>query len=158
VTLSKPSEAEAAPERSRYALVIDLDRCIGCWACAIACKMKNNLAEGEWWLRVDTVTSDQRDLPDNRSADQRTLYRPVIERCSYSAQQATRGRLPDCVKACPVEAMRFGEQDRAGSRVATDVRSPDATHAGNPPGSVFVVTYLPARTQARQRRSGYLPS
>jgi hypothetical protein len=52
--------------------------------------------------------------------------------------------------------MRFGERDRADSRVAGDVGSPDAIHVGNPPGSAFAVTYLPARTQARQRRSGYL--
>jgi Fe-S-cluster-containing dehydrogenase component len=111
--------------------------------------MKNNLPEGQWWLRVDTLGEDP---------DQRTYYHPVIERCSYSDGQAERGALPDCVKACPVNAMRFGERDRADSRVATDLQSPDATHAGNPPGSAFAVTYLPPRTQKRQRRSGYLKS
>jgi Fe-S-cluster-containing dehydrogenase component len=135
---------------SPHVVVIDLDRCIGCWACGIACKMKNNLSEGQWWLRVDTTAEG--------GPGQRKHYVPVIERCSYTSGQAERGMLPDCVKACPVDAMRFGERDRTDSRVANDLRAPDATHVGNPPGSAFAVTYLPARAQKRQRRSGHLQS
>jgi Fe-S-cluster-containing dehydrogenase component len=120
--------------------------------------MKNDLPEGQWWLRVDTIGGGGLDVAGGSFPDPRKYYLPVIERCSYSPVQAQRGVLPDCVKACPVNAMRFGERDRADSPVASDLRSPDATHAGNPPGSAFAVTYLPARTQARQRRSGYLQS
>jgi Fe-S-cluster-containing dehydrogenase component len=120
--------------------------------------MKNDLAEGQWWLRVDTIEAGRLDVACGTFPDQRKYYRPVIERCSYSSGQAERGVQPDCVKACPVDAMRFGKRDGADSRVTSDVRSPDATHAGNPPGSAFAVTYLPARTQARQRRSGYVQS
>ncbi len=159
---------------SPYAVVIDLDRCIGCWACAIACKMKNDLPEGEWWLRVETVDGEQTATPSDTTPAtasetipgtasdttpaQRAYYRPVIERCSYSSAQAQRGVLPDCVKACPVGAMRFGDPNQADSRVASDLRSPDATHTGNPPGSAFAVTYVPVRTLRRQRRSGFPPS
>jgi Fe-S-cluster-containing dehydrogenase component len=154
--VSEHSNAGAAEEGTSHTLVIDLDRCTGCWACGIACKMKNDLPEGEWWLRVDTIGGDRLDVASGTFPDQRKYYRPVIERCSYSSAQAERGVLPECVKACPVDAMRFGERHGADSRVASDVRSPDAIHTGNPPGSAFAVTYLPARTQARQRRSGYV--
>jgi Fe-S-cluster-containing dehydrogenase component len=139
-------------------VVIDLDRCIGCWACAIACKMKNDLPEGRWWLRVDTIETGRLDASNGAFPDQGKYYRPIIERCSYSSGQAERDVQPECVKACPVDAMRFGRRDGADSRVASDVRAPDAAHAGNPPGSAFAVTYLPARTQARQRRSRYVQS
>lgn len=37
---------------SHYALVIDLDRCIGCHACEIACKNENNVALGSCWNKV----------------------------------------------------------------------------------------------------------
>lgn len=40
---------------SRYCLIVDLDRCIGCHACEIACKNENGIALGEYWNRVVQV-------------------------------------------------------------------------------------------------------
>lgn len=37
---------------TRYAIVVDLDRCIGCHGCEIACKVENNIALGECWNKV----------------------------------------------------------------------------------------------------------
>jgi len=37
---------------SHYALVIDLDRCIGCHSCEIACKNENGVALGSYWNKV----------------------------------------------------------------------------------------------------------
>lgn len=37
---------------TRYAFVIDLDRCIGCQTCEVACKYENNVALGEYWNKV----------------------------------------------------------------------------------------------------------
>lgn len=36
-------------------LVIDLDRCIGCHACEVACKVENNVPMGVYYNRVMTV-------------------------------------------------------------------------------------------------------
>ena len=37
---------------SRYALVVDLDRCIGCHGCEVACKNENGVELGSYWNRV----------------------------------------------------------------------------------------------------------
>lgn len=37
---------------SRYAIAVDLDCCIGCEGCMIACKTENNVALGERWNTV----------------------------------------------------------------------------------------------------------
>lgn len=37
---------------SRYAIVVDLDRCIGCHGCEVACKVENDIALGEYWNKV----------------------------------------------------------------------------------------------------------
>lgn len=31
-------------------MVIDLDRCIGCFACEVACKQENNVALGVYYI------------------------------------------------------------------------------------------------------------
>ncbi|NIR98936.1 MAG: 4Fe-4S ferredoxin, partial [Gammaproteobacteria bacterium] len=36
-------------------MTYNLDRCIGCWACAVACKSENSVGEGLWWQQVDTI-------------------------------------------------------------------------------------------------------
>ncbi len=49
---------QAANPKARWGMVIDQDRCIGCWTCAIACKSNNNEPLGIWWNRILTVAED----------------------------------------------------------------------------------------------------
>jgi len=37
---------------TRWGMVIDLQRCIGCWACTVACKQEHFLPPGIFWNRV----------------------------------------------------------------------------------------------------------
>ena len=40
---------------SHYAIVVDLDRCIGCHGCEIACKNENEVELGSFWNKVVQV-------------------------------------------------------------------------------------------------------
>ncbi len=34
---------------SRYGIIVNVDRCAGCFACAVACKEENQVAPGIFW-------------------------------------------------------------------------------------------------------------
>jgi Fe-S-cluster-containing dehydrogenase component len=88
----------------RYGMVIDLDRCTGCQACAVACKVENNVpfsppeeAErslGIAWMQILPTTEGE--FPDVR-----TRFMPVL--CMHCDK-------PPCVSVCPTGATYKSER------------------------------------------------
>jgi len=79
----------------RYGLVIDLDRCIGCQTCRIACKVENNLEIGSG-MRVDTIGGKYPDTPAGKYPNLSMYWLPVP--CMHCDE-------PSCLDACPEEAI-----------------------------------------------------
>lgn len=98
--LATPSGEAATGSGVKYAMVIDLDRCFGCRACMIGCKVENNTPEGVFWMYVFRLEEGQ--YPNVRVS---YLPRPCMH-CDNAP----------CVKPCPVGA----RYKRADGLVATD--------------------------------------
>ena len=81
---------------TRWAMTYNLDRCVGCWACAVACKSENSVGEGLWWQQVDTVGGDQRDTAAGTFPQLSKHYRP--RNCFHCANAP-------CIPACPERAI-----------------------------------------------------
>jgi len=74
--------------KKRYAMLIDLRKCIGCNACAVACKSENDVPLGVWrsWVkRVEKGT-----YPHAKE-----FFLPIV--CNNCEK-------PICVTVCPVKA------------------------------------------------------
>ena len=76
----------------QYAMVIDLQKCVGCGACALACKTENNTqnrGNGQTFNWADFEHESKGTFPNLVSSTT-----PVL--CNHCANAA-------CVEACPVE-------------------------------------------------------
>lgn len=76
-------------------ILIDVDKCIGCHACTIACNSTHNFPNGISAQHVISV--EEGEFPSVK-----TLYAPV-ERCMHCLD-------PACVEACPFGAMTKTDQ------------------------------------------------
>jgi len=72
----------------RYGMVIDLQRCIGCNACTLACKQEHGTQPGIFWGRV--LISESGRYPNARQE-----YQPIL--CMHCADAP-------CVDVCPTGA------------------------------------------------------
>ena len=84
----------------RYGLVIDLDRCMGCEGCIIACKVEHNLDKVSG-IRVDTIGGAHKDTPKGKFPNLSMYYLPVP--CMHCSN-------PPCMDACDEKAI-FKRQD-----------------------------------------------
>lgn len=72
----------------RYGMMIDLDRCIACGACAMACKMEHATPAGTYWCNVH-----RKEVGEYPTAEMRFL--PTA--CMHCDN-------PECVNVCPTNA------------------------------------------------------
>ena len=79
----------------RYGIVIDLERCIGCHTCSIACKLENGIEEGSW-IKVETVGGRGMDTASGEFPDVKMHFLPKL--CMHCAK-------PPCIDACPLGAI-----------------------------------------------------
>ncbi|MBQ9042830.1 MAG: 4Fe-4S dicluster domain-containing protein [Eggerthellaceae bacterium] len=80
---------------TKLALVINQRRCIGCQACALSCKMSNNVPDGMMWNRVLSVNTDHIDGAQGTYPNLTREYLPIA--CQHCED-------PACMKVCPTGA------------------------------------------------------
>ncbi len=78
----------------RLGIVIDQERCIGCEACSIACRLENNAVN--FWIRVETQGGIEKDTPSGVFPDLSLSFLPKL--CNHCLN-------PPCVDTCPADAL-----------------------------------------------------
>lgn len=75
-------------------MVIDQERCIGCEACSVACRIENNT--NNFWIHVETQGGGQKDIPKGKFPNLEINFLPRL--CNHCNN-------PPCVDSCPTEAL-----------------------------------------------------
>lgn len=78
----------------RLGIVIDQERCIGCEACSIACRIENETPN--FWINVETQDGMQKDTPKGTFPNLTIFFLPKL--CNHCEN-------PPCVDSCPVDAL-----------------------------------------------------
>jgi Fe-S-cluster-containing dehydrogenase component len=144
--------------RVRPMFILDLDRCIGCWACAVAWTMKNALPDGVWWIRIEGSSSPTASSSEATTIVGQAGFTPVIDTCVYGPHAARTAVVPACAAACPTNVIEFGDGNDPASAVSLRLNS-DPTYPTTPPaGGQPEVRYRASRAQNVQRRSGIGPT
>jgi Fe-S-cluster-containing dehydrogenase component len=81
---------------TQYAIVTDLDRCVGCLACSVACKTVNTVPIGQFWNKTLRIGPNPREEGG---------HWPDVE-LYYLTVQCQHCLKPQCVEVCPTAASR----------------------------------------------------
>ena len=79
---------------TQYSILTDLNKCVGCLACSISCKVINNVPVGSYWNKVLRIGPSLKE-GGTTWHDVEMYYLPV--QCQHCDD-------PECVRVCPTGA------------------------------------------------------
>jgi len=99
--------AEAKSKKvPRWAMVVDLRRCVGCYSCQVSCKMENSVPMSGFSAKVEAI--DRGSYPKAER-----IFLPTL--CNHcSGEEGKKGAVPPCVEKCP-EA-KSGKREKMGTK------------------------------------------
>ena len=92
----------------RRGLVVNLERCMGCFACEVACKQEHGLQEGEpSWIHVETLG------PYEVNGELAMDFLPAVtEQCDFCEARTASGERAFCVEICPTQALNLRDDEQ----------------------------------------------
>jgi len=86
----------------QYGLLLDLDKCVGCYACEVACHEWHSLPEDKKWLRMRTLG------PEKIDGELRMdFFLDISDECNFCEERIKENKGPFCVTTCPTQAIKF---------------------------------------------------
>ncbi len=91
-------------------ILVDINRCTGCWTCSMACKTAHDLDTDEFWQYVRTIGGGERDEPGGEWPNLYMKWMPIWKlSCTKCGGDNTTDNKPYCVFNCPTGALTYGD-------------------------------------------------
>lgn len=101
------------------AILVDLERCTGCWTCGMSCKMAHHLGTDEYRLSIRTIGGGGVDEPIGVFPDLYMSWMPIFsKKCTMCVDRKARGELPYCMMSCPSSAIIHGDFENPASSIS----------------------------------------
>ena len=84
---------------THYAILTDLNKCVGCLACSVACKVINDVPIGNYWNKVLRIGPNPRE--EGGQWPDVYMYFLTVQ-CQHCYN-------PECVHVCPTEASHIAD-------------------------------------------------
>lgn len=96
---------------TKPAILVNINRCTGCWTCSMACKVGHKLDLEDWRVRVDTIGDGKGvDSPGGTWPNVYMKWQAVYNKgCTMCAERTAEGEQPFCVFNCPTGALTYGD-------------------------------------------------
>ena len=78
-----------------YSIITDLNRCVGCLSCTVACKAINGVSVGNFWIKTLRIGPHLTEDGSGAFPDVEMYFLPIQCQHCYN---------PECVEVCPTEA------------------------------------------------------
>lgn len=108
---------------ARYGMLINTKKCIGCYACRVACQRQNNLLPTEDFIRYEE--HEVGTYPNVRVRNEETGAVDKCRFCTVSAE-TTGTKMCSCVEACLTGARMFGDLDDPDSDISKEIVATNA--------------------------------
>jgi molybdopterin-containing oxidoreductase family iron-sulfur binding subunit len=95
----------ATYKREDNTVLIDVNRCIGCKFCVVACPYSARIFN--WKKPPEPVVSKEEYSPETSMPAQIG----TVSKCDFCPDLARKGQLPYCVSGCPMGAIYFGDRN-----------------------------------------------
>lgn len=113
-----------AGRQKRYGMIIDVDRCIGCYTCQVSCKVEHDLPYGLFRCKLETVHSGI--FPENKKyflprLCNQCLDAPCVQSCPTGSIVKNKGGIltiqyetckncKECIELCPYDAIYYDDE------------------------------------------------
>ncbi len=118
---------------ANYSIITDLNRCVGCLACTVACKVVNKVPVGDFKVKTMRVGPNPTAGGSGHFPDVEMYFLPMhcqlcmsacpygvryldpdtntVDKCDLCTSRVEEGLLPHCVTQCAARARFFGDLD-----------------------------------------------
>lgn len=101
------------------AILVNVNRCTGCWSCSMSCKMEFGLEPDEFLQYVRTIGGGEIDQPGGEWPNLYLKWMPIWKQsCHSCAGDDASGHKPICVYNCPTGALTYGDLDDPQSEIS----------------------------------------